>query len=161
MWVSRNGDITNLLIGGFQRFHSLFTQHRDVLMYAIAIIELVAKLRPKETRVRMAEAEIAGLANVSRWFAHESRLAAWVLSLTEVLAWYDNKVLVKFCLDRKEKTWRLMVKATGSGPKNTRRHYVTFVECATAAECVQIFAAQVKSHNIAWVEDRYPPDMAS
>lgn len=131
-----------------------------VIVYAIRILFDLGRLIPKETKMRMVDGVTGVVAEASQWFAHESRLAAWVLSLTEVLAWYDNKVMTRFTLDRLDHTWRLMVKAYSRKAGGGRQHWVAFYECATAADCFKVFAAEVKADHISWFEDRHPPNMA-
>lgn len=93
----------------------------------------------------------------SLWFKQEARLAAWVLSLSEVMAWYEGGVLQGFALKRRADDWRLVVKMVRRRNKREREHLVAFFTADDAYTCFQLFAAAVRSHAVLWVKDKYAP----
>lgn len=103
----------------------------------------------------MAKGSRAQLLEVSPWFGDGNRLAAWVLSLTEVLAWYEAVVFTGFTLSQVDDGWRLVVKAERHKGHNRGEPVVAFVTAATAYDAFKVFASQVMHKQVSWKPDKY------
>lgn len=86
---------------------------------------------------------------------HEARLAYWLLSLGEVVAWYEQMMLEGVTFKRQGDGWNMIVKASSHNAGSATSHWVAFYWGHDLADCVQTFANAVSKQNILWSRDKY------
>lgn len=77
-------------------------------------------------------------------------LGFWVLSLEEVLAWYDGCSYKGHTIKRTDTGWFLVVRALRDGHK-----VVCFYSADSVSNCFAMLATDVNHNKIPWRNDKY------
>lgn len=84
------------------------------------------------------------------------RLATWMLSIEQSLAWHAGVCLDCLDLRRDGTGWKLRIQGRRQQGKEWTENVVAWIHCETLYDCLWLFARQVRLATVKWKADRYP-----
>ena len=85
----------------------------------------------------------------------------WLCSLPESFAWYDRTLIDEVRFVRRPYGMLLVLKGRRKNKQNWTMNVVSFTEGADIHDCLTNLANALRTGNIRWSEDKYPPNVGS